>query len=320
MDASMDWHVVAEHRRPSHVFGRVHWSRGMAAIACVVEAQDALGESCIWCPVTRRVWWLDILAPRLQSFDPKTGEHRVYALPGRNCGNASLRKSGGFVLAMDNGLHSFDPDTGQTTFLVHPEPDQPDNRYNDGRCDRLGRLWIGTMMAAEDRHATGSLYRIAPDLSARREFDAITVPNSIAFSPDDRTFYFADTPKHIIWAFDFDLATGEISNRRVFADLSARRGLPDGSSVDAEGFLWNAEYAGHRVTRYAPDGRVDRSVDVPVTSPTCCCFGGDNLDTLYVTSASANLSPQQRAAEPCAGGLLAIDTGVRGLPEHAFGG
>jgi sugar lactone lactonase YvrE len=132
--------------------------------------------------------------------------------------------------------------------------------------------------------------------------------------------YFADTSQHTIWAFDFDLDAGAIANRRVFADLTHRKGLPDGSCVDAEGYLWNAEFGGKRLTRYAPDGRANRTIELPVTSPTCCCFGGAALDTLYVTSATFQLSAPQRAAEPWGGGLLALDVGVRGLPEAAFGG
>jgi sugar lactone lactonase YvrE len=291
----------------------------MTDIACVVPSGDALGESVLWCPRTRRVWWLDILKPCLQSFDPASGKHQVYPLPGSNCGCAALRASGGFVLAMDNGLHGFDPDTGRLEFLFHPEPEPPSNRYNDGRCDRRGRLWLGTM-DRDIRGPTGSLYRLGADRSVHKLFDGITVPNSTAFSPDDRTFYFADTPKHTIWAFDFDLEAGTIANRRVFADLSARNGLPDGSCVDAEGFLWNAEFAGSRLTRYAPDGRIERTVKLPVTSPTCCCFGGERLDTLYVVSSTHRHDAAQRAAEPCSGGLLALDAGVRGLPEAAFGG
>jgi sugar lactone lactonase YvrE len=223
------------------------------------------------------------------------------------------------VVALDNGLHGFDPATGKLQFLTHLEPNEPGNRYNDGRCDRRGRLWIGTMDMTI-RRASGSFYRVSADRSVLRLFDGITVPNSTAFSPDDRTMYFADTPKHTIWAFDFDLDAGAMSNRRVFADLTGRKALPDGSCIDAEGFLWNAEFAGRRLTRYAPDGRVDRTVEVPVTSPTCCCFGGDNLGTLYVTSSTHEHGAVQRAAEPWAGGLLALDVGVRGLPEAAFGG
>ena len=166
----------------------------------------------------------------------------------------------------------------------------------------------------------GNLYRLGADRSSRKFLDGISVPNSTAFSPDDRTMYFADTPRHTIWAFDFDIAAGTISNQRVFADLAARKGLPDGSCVDAEGFLWNAEFAGKRLTRYAPDGRVERTVELPVTSPTCCCFGGDTLDTLYVVSSTHRHSAEQRKAEPCSGGLLALNAGVRGLPEAMFGG
>ena len=291
----------------------------MTDIACVVRSRDALGESVIWCPRTRCVWWLDILKPCLQSFDPVTGKHQVYPLPGLNCGCAALRASGGFALAMDSGLYGFEPESGRLDFLFHPEPEPPGNRYNDGRCDRRGRLWIGTM-DCDIRGPTGALYRLGADRSVSRLFDGISVPNSTAFSPDDRTLYFADTPKHTIWAFDFDLDAGTIANCRVFADLAARNGLPDGSCVDAEGFLWNAEFAGARLTRYAPDGRVECSIALPVTSPTCCCFGGERLDTLYVTSSTHRHSAAQCAAEPASGGLLAIDVGVRGLPEAAFGG
>jgi sugar lactone lactonase YvrE len=169
------------------------------------------------------------------------------------------------------------------------------------------------------RRASGSFYRIGADRGVLRLFDGITVPNSTAFSPDDRTLYFADTPRHVIWAFDFNLHAGMIGERQVFADLTARKGFPDGSCIDAEGFLWNAEYGGYRLTRYAPDGRIDRTIELPVTNPTCCCFGGDNLDTLYVTSAMPAPRPGQefRAMD---GALLALDVGVRGLPEAAFGG
>ena len=291
----------------------------MTDIACVVQSRDLLGESCIWCPVTRRVWWLDILKPCLQSYDPATGAHRTYPLPGPNCGCAGLRASGGLVLAMPHGLHGFDPQTGALEFLVQAETGLPNNRYNDGRCDRRGRFWIGTMHG-EIKEPSGSFYRVGADRSVQRLFDGISVPNSTTFSPDDRTFYFADTPHHAIWAFDFDIAAGTLSNRRVFADLSSHKGLPDGSCVDAEGFLWNAQFAAKRVVRYAPDGRVNRIIELPVTSPTCLCFGGPKLDTLYVTSSTHRHTPEQRAAEPFSGGLLAIDVGARGLLEAAFGG
>jgi sugar lactone lactonase YvrE len=290
----------------------------MTDIACVVDAHDALGECCLWCPVTKRVWWLDIRRPCLQSYDPVSRQHQVYPLPGRHCGCAALRKSGGLVVALDDGLHGFNPATGKLQFLVHAEPNEPPgNRYNDGRCDRRGRLWIGTM-DIDIRRASGSFYRISADRTVLRMFDGITIPNSTAFSPDDRTLYFADTPRHVIWAFDFNLHAGSIGDRRVFAETG--KANPDGSCVDAEGYLWNAEYGGHRVTRYAPDGRIDRSIDLQVTNPTCCCFGGEAFDMLYVTSAAPPPKPGQATPAAMEGGLLALDVGVRGLPEAAFAG
>ncbi len=291
----------------------------MTDIACAVEARDALGESPIWCSRTGLLWWLDILKPCLQSFDPLTGRHQVHPLPGRTCGNLALRASGGFVLAVDTALHGYDPAKGLTDLLARVEPDLPENRFNDGRCDRRGRLWIGTM-DRDIRTPSGSFYRIGADRSVQRLFGGVSVPNSTAFSPDNRTLYFADTPRHAIWAFDFDLDAGAISNRRVFADLSGRAGLPDGSCVDADGFLWNAEFAGHRIVRYAPDGRVDRTIEVPVTNPTCCCFGGAVLYTLSVTSAAFPCADGKGRPTPLEGCVLALDVGVRGLPEAAFAG
>jgi sugar lactone lactonase YvrE len=168
--------------------------------------------------------------------------------------------------------------------------------------------------------AEGSLFRVGPDCSSSVVLGGIVVPNGIAFSPDDQTFYFADTRRYAIWAYDFDLESGEIWNRRVFAEFKPDGGRPDGSCIDCEGFLWNAEYAGGRVVRYAPDGRVDRVVPVPMSHPTSCCFGGAQHNLLFVTSASYALTADERAAQPLAGALLALDVGVCGLPEPRFGG
>lgn len=224
------------------------------------------------------------------------------------------------VLAMNDGLYAFDPETRTRSFLVDPEPDKPENRLNDGRCDRRGRFWVGSM-SEKVFEPLGSFFRIDADLSANWLFNDVIIPNSIAFSPDDRTLYFADTRKFTIWAFDFDIDKGTLSNRRIFADTSERRpGRPDGSCVDSEGFLWNTEYAGGRLVRYAPDGRIDRIVELPVSHPTCCTFGGEGLDLLFVTSAVNPLNPGQRSVESEAGALFALDLGVRGLPEPFFKG
>jgi sugar lactone lactonase YvrE len=289
-------------------------------VQCLLPVRDQLGECPIWDPRTGKLWWVDILAPCLQSYDPASGEHRRFPVAARAVGSFAIRAKGGLALARDDGLHAFDPETGTSQPLVDPEPDLPDNRLNDGRADRRGRFWVGSMSMQDERTPAGGLYRIDPDLQVTRMLGDVKIPNSIAFSPDDRTFYFADSREQLIWAFDLDIDSGDIANRRVFADVRGGRGGPDGSCVDAEGFLWNAHFATSRVVRYAPDGRVDRFIEFPATNLTCCAFGGDKLDVLYVTSAKIMLKPDALAAQPMAGALFAVYPGVRGLPEAAFAG
>src|SRR5262249_39828949 len=159
----------------------------------------------------------------------------------------------------------------------------PDNRTNDGKCDRRGRFWVGTMHNTVGGLPAGSLYRVDGDHSVHRMASAITIPNSLAWSPDDRTMYFADSSQRSIRSYAFDSETGDIADQRVFAQLSDGTGVPDGSTVDEAGFLWTAIYGGGRLHRYAPDGRLDRTVDLPMGQPTSCAFGGADFGTLYVT-------------------------------------
>jgi sugar lactone lactonase YvrE len=170
------------------------------------------------------------------------------------------------------------------------------------------------------REPRGAFYRIDPDHSVHRMFDGFILPNSVAISPDDSTFFFADTLSFTIWAFDFDIDEGTLSNRRVFADTKSHPGRPDGSTVDTDGFLWNAEMAGGRIVRYAPNGQIDRTIILPVSRPTSCAFGGINLETLFITSSSHGLTEEQRAREPLAGSLFAVHVGTRGVPEPDYAG
>jgi len=291
----------------------------MTQIELVADSKNRVGEVPVWSPRDRKVWWIDVRQPRIQAYDPETGTFETYLTGGNALGSYAIRERGGFMLAQEDGLYAFDHETGERTLLIDPEADFPDNRLNDGRCDRKGRFWLGSM---NDKQRTddGYFYSVSSGFEIDRWFDGINIPNGVCFSPDDKTMYFADTPKKMIWAFDFDIDDGRISNRRVFADLSEAPGRPDGSTVDAEGYLWNAEFAGRRIVRYAPDGSVDRVVEMPVTNITCVGFGGDNLDQLYITTASQGLSDEQRASEPHAGALFRADVGVRGLPEPMFAG
>ena len=202
------------------------------------------------------------------------------------------------------------------------EPDLPTTRLNDARCDRQGRFVFGTLNEAPDRAPIGSFYRLNTDLSVERlPLPGIAIPNSICFSPDGTRMYHCDTLANVILCCDYDPATGAVGNQRLFADLGGAPGSPDGSTVDSEGFVWNAQWGGARVVRYAPDGRIDREIVLPVAQPSCPAFGGPALDRLYVTTAHENLTAEARLAQPSAGGLFAIDPdGVRGLPEVRFAG
>ena len=282
-------------------------------MALALDALARLGEGPVWDARERALYWVDIRAPALHRFEPATGAVRTWPMP-EAIGSVALRERGGPLVALRSGLHVLDPASGALTLACAPEPDRTENRLNDGRCDREGRFWVGSMHEREPG-PTGALYRVDPDRRSHRIFDGITIPNGLGWSPDGRVMYFTDTPPRTIHAYDFDAGTGTPGEARVFARVPQDAGYPDGATVDAEGFLWSAHWDGWRVTRYAPDGRVDRVIGLPVQRPTCCAFGGDALDVLYVTSAAAGLGSAERARGPLAGGLFAVEVGVRGLPE-----
>jgi sugar lactone lactonase YvrE len=285
-------------------------------VECVVKGRELLGECPLWDERTQTLWWVDILAPALKQLDPSSGVVKQNALP-EAMGSFAFREKGGLLTAMKSGIFLMDASYASVTPLAAPEAELPANRFNDGRCDRDGRFWSGTMSEAM-REPAGALYRIAIDGRCERMAGGITIPNSLAWSPDGRTMYFADTPQRTIRAFDYDRAAGEPSNEKVFAKTQI--GFPDGSCVDADGCLWNAEYGGGRVVRYTPKGKVDRVVELPVKNPTCCCFGGPQLDVLYITTAAQRLSEAELEAEPLAGSLLAVRPGSTGLPESRYAG
>lgn len=290
----------------------------MENVRCVLQAGDHLGETPLWCGATESLWWIDIERPKLHRMNLATGAHESVAMDCEYLGSLALCKDGRLLLARDLALETFDPGTKSFAPVCQVEPVGSGNRLNDGRCDSKGRFWVGSMDNGLSR-PSGGFYRIDPDGSAHRQFGDIIVTNSVVLSPDGRTLYMSDTRRFTLWAFDLDPDDGVLSNRRVFVDYTGSGDRPDGACVDAEGFIWNAIFAGSRVVRYAPDGRIDRVVPVPVSNPTCLCFGGPDLDTLYITTARKFLTEAQLAAEPLAGALLAFEPGMRGLPEARFG-
>ncbi len=290
-------------------------------IDCVVQSADILGEVPRWCDRSQRLWWVDVRRPALQYVHPASGRYAAQRLhPDLVTGSMALRESAGFVLATGTGIYLYDPATELPAKpIAHPEEGRPGMRLNDGKCDRRGRFWVGSMHDTQ-RDPVGTLYRLDADHSCTAMLDGFVLPNSLCWSPDDKTMYFSDTHNQVLWAFDYDIDAGAISNRRVLKDWSYQVGRPDGATVDAEGFLWICMVASGQLMRLAPDGRIDRIIQLPVTNPTCPAFGGERLDRLYITSHSQRFTPEQQAREPLAGALLALDVGVSGLPEPRFAG
>ncbi len=300
---------------------------GKVPVTCVAKSNDALGEGCLWDDTGQALWWLDIARnTRIHRLEPATGVHRSW-VAGLMITAMALRGDGSLVMAGEGGIHTFDPATGAMRFRHELETDRVQNRSNDGACDSAGRLWIGTMHEnigpmGEDLPIpadTGALYRVRAHGEVTRMFDDVGVSNGPCWSPDDKTFYFSDSKKQIIWAFDFDAAEGAISNRRVLNDTK-EHGYPDGATVDAQGFVWSARWDGRCVLRIDPRGRIDRVVEMPAKRPTCCVFGGARLDVMYVTSSRAHLPGDELAKRPLSGGVFCFDPGVAGTIKNRFAG
>jgi sugar lactone lactonase YvrE len=282
----------------------------------VGEQTDVLGEGPVWDVQEQALYWVDIRNPAVRRYGGRDRKVTSWAMS-EMVGSLAVRDQGGLLVAFKSALAFFDPQSGSIRRVASPEADRPGQRFNDGKCDRQGRFWAGTMNDTA-RQPDGTLYRFDRSGCVAVE-SGITIPNSLCWSPDGRTMYFSDSWTRTICAFDFDTATGKATNKRPFA-VTVAPAIPDGATIDAEGCLWCAEYDGWRITRFAPDGRRMRSIELPLQRPTSCMFGGPDLGTLFVTSATQKLSPGELQKQPLAGGLLAMDVGVRGLPESRFAG
>ncbi|WP_321893831.1 SMP-30/gluconolactonase/LRE family protein [Paraburkholderia tropica] len=280
------------------------------------DCRNMLGESPVWDERDERLYWVNIHAAELWAWRPGSSP-RIVRLPER-VGAIGLREQGGLVLALESGFGLLD--TLDAEIHTVRRVDAPAHtRMNDGRVDPFGRFVCGGMNEETPQGSNAALYSLAGDGRVTTLLDGIGCTNSLCWSPDGRTMYFSDMPTGRIDAFDYDASTGAISNRRRFATL-AKPGAPDGSIVDAEGHLWNAQWGGAKLVRYRPDGSVEREVPLPVSNPSCVAFGGPDLDILYVTSAWFTLDDATRAREPHAGSLFALRPGVLGLPCARFAG
>ena len=289
----------------------------MTKADCIVNTRDSLGESPLWDPVTERLFWVDINRCLIHQLDPRTGEITDWPCK-TEPGCLGRADNGRLVAGLRDGFYFFSPATGEFERITDPEPGKPENRVNDGKVDRAGRFWAGTMRDPNPDEPCGALYKLEGQ-TALQMLDGIRIPNSLCWSPDNQTLYFSDTRARVIWGFDFNLASGELTNRRLFVDLQGQLGRPDGATVDTEGYLWSAEYGGGRVVRYTSDGTVDKVVNLPVANVTCPTFGGTDYKTLFITTASQRLTENELAEQPLAGGLFSLKVTVAGLPEPVFG-
>ncbi|MDE0520802.1 MAG: SMP-30/gluconolactonase/LRE family protein [Boseongicola sp.] len=284
----------------------------------VLDCRNHHGEGVFWNPLDQRVWWTDIEGRALFSYDPATNSHSKQTLEQRVCCFAP-RSAGGLIVAYADRVVLLDPVSDEETLVCEFEPENPETRLNDGRTDRSGRLIVGGMNEVSGA-ADSSVISVGADLSVVKLIDGVSCANSTCFSADGRTMFFADTPEREIVAYDYDPLAGTVSNRRVHASFRDEPGLPDGSCVDAEGGVWNAEWEGHRVVRVAPNGEIDRVIDVPVWKPTCCAFGGPGLDTLFITTSRLMSDEQALKDEPASGSLFAARPGVCGVLDAPFNG
>jgi sugar lactone lactonase YvrE len=275
-----------------------------------------LGESASWCARTQMLWWIDIRAPQVKRWNSATGAIDVWTMP-ELCGAVVPTTGEAVVVALRAGIRLLDPRTGTLAPLASLETGHPEHRLNEAKCDRQGRLWCGSMWDF-GKHPTGGLYRVSADLETRKVRSAVGIPNGIGFSPDGRRMVFVDTSTGCIESAAYDTGAGMPGPWRILVGADAAPGKPDGNTVDAEGCIWNTRFGAGCIARFTPQGKLDRLIRLPVSQPASCAFGGPNLDTLFVTSATQRLPPEALAAEPLAGALLALRPGVQGLAEPPF--
>ncbi|MEP3276578.1 MAG: SMP-30/gluconolactonase/LRE family protein [Stappiaceae bacterium] len=291
----------------------------------IFPAQNTVGESIVWDAPNSRLLWVDIVGKTIHSLAPETGRHRSWSAPDFVT-SIGLRKDGGAIVGLTREICLWDFDGPFNTF-VSVEPDLPGNRLNEGVVGPDGAFWVGTMqnnIAADGSPVdiledSGRLYRCAPDGQIMRvSEDRFGITNTLVWS-DNGHLITADTLKNEIYRYNVDAATGALSGRKTIIS-NFKHGLPDGSTMDAEGYIWNCRVVGGScMLRFSPEGEIDRVVDLPCSWPTSCTFGGENLDTLYVTSARFTMEPEHLEQNPQEGGLFALKVGVKGRQSHRFG-
>ncbi|HEY6452337.1 MAG TPA: SMP-30/gluconolactonase/LRE family protein [Steroidobacteraceae bacterium] len=283
----------------------------------ILNARNIVGECILWDSRRGLLWWTDIPGRELYRHDFADAAPSVLRAPDRIGSFGFVAGSERLIAAFAGGIGLYEPGQGTIDWLARPDAIVPGIRFNDGRVDRRGRFWSGTMVEDEHCTASGCLYSVDRGGEARCHVRGIRISNGLCTSPDGRHMYFADSPTRTIFVYDLVEPEGRLGPARVFA-RTPEGALPDGAAVDVDGCLWSAHWGAGCVVRYTPEGRIDRTIQVPACQPTCVCFGGPDLDLLCVTSAREGLDEARLQAEPHAGAVFLYRTGVQGLPEPEY--
>ena len=287
----------------------------MSQVELALAAQAKLAECPRWHAAHKKLYWIDINSYQLHRLDPVTNEDEFLQFD-EEIGCFAFRKNGGFILAMRSGYYLLDAWNTELKFISDPEADLDKTRFNDGRCDAKGRLFAGSYYPPKD-YDGANLWCLGADFVVNKVADDLLTTNGIAFSPDNKYFYYSDTPKHVIYKCDYDLETAKVSNRQTFHQFEYGNGRPDGASVDVEGYYWAALYEGGRVVRISPNGDVASEINVPASCPTMCAFGGEDMKTLFITSAGGR-PEEEKEQYPHNGDLFKVQVDVAGLSEFDF--
>lgn len=288
-------------------------------VRVMTDTRATLGEGAIWCGRDDALYWVDIINGVVHSLEHATGKTRLFAVD-QFVGTVVPRQSGGLILALQHGVAAFDMKTGDVEFIRDRIHEASTHRFNDGKCDPAGRLWVGTI-SMDDTAGTSALYRIDADHRVECMCTGVTNSNGIVWSLDQATMYYIDTPTRQVSAFDYDIVSGDIHNRRVAITVPEELGYPDGMTIDAQGNLWIALWGGGCVSRWDPNrGELLATIEVPTSHVTSCAFGGPELRELYITTARLGLDESALRKQPLAGGLFCVETHVTGVPAYEFAG
>ena len=284
----------------------------------VLDTKSALGEGAIWNYKTGELYWVNITGGLLHVFNPSENLNQTFDM-GEMIGTVVPYNNNDFVVALERGIYRLNREDTTRVLLAEPEKNKPDNRFNDGKCDPAGRLWVGTMSKKGGKKNAG-LFKVEPDGSSQQVLDSITISNGIVWTSDRKRMYYIDTPTSSVYGFDYEPETGTISGKDIVIMIPREMGFPDGMTIDEEDKLWIAHWGGYGVYRWDPEtGEYLGMINVPAKNVTSCAFGGDNLDTLYITTARQGTNDEELEKFPLSGGLFKVVPGIKGVKANFFG-